>query len=52
VDRQNKLVGIISADDLVRVVGRELDALGDVFAAQVPDAWSYGPGGHSEPEVE
>jgi CBS domain-containing protein len=52
VDRENKLVGIISADDLVRVVGRELNALGDAFAAQAPGAWSYGPGGPSEPEVE
>jgi CBS domain-containing protein len=52
VDRTNKLVGIITADDLLRVVGRELAALGDAFAAQAPGAWSYGPGGVSEPEVE
>jgi CBS domain-containing protein len=52
VDRDNKLVGIITADDLVRVMGRELAALGDVFAAQAPGASRYGPGGPTEPEVE
>ena len=50
VDAQGRVVGVLAADDLVRLVAQELTALADVAAEQVP--LSVRPIGAASREVE
>lgn len=52
LDDGERLVGVISSDDLLGLVARELSGLADVFAAQSPHRSAAAAGSDAGPEVE